>query len=160
MIPCRYGDFSKELAIQNGYSLENTAFFEQLMSDYPDFRFKLGKKFTFRPSKIVIIGPPEPFFELLTLHEVSHAICKHRDFKMDVERLKMEVQAWEKARELANHYSIDYNEELVQRELDTYREWLHQKSRCPICGLTRFQTSDSQYHCPSCEAFIPTQKTR
>ena len=79
---------------------------------------------------------------------------------MDVERLKMEVQAWGKARELANHYNVEYDEELVQRELDTYRDWLHQKSRCPICGLTRFQTPDSQYHCPSCETFITTQKTR
>ena len=70
---------------------------------------------------------------------------------MDVERLKMEVQAWDKTRELANHYNVEYDEELVQRELDTYRDWLHQKSRCPICGLTRFQTPDSRYHCPRCE---------
>lgn len=160
MIPYRCGNFSKELAIQNGYSSEQTVFFERLALDYPGFRFKFGRKFAFRPPRIVIIGPSEPFSELLTLHEVSHAICKHRDFKMDVDRLKMEVQAWEKARELANRYNIEYNEELVQRELDTYRDWLHQKSRCPICGLTRFQTPDSQYHCPSCETFITTQKTR
>ncbi|MBR3116153.1 hypothetical protein IKF30_02900 [Candidatus Saccharibacteria bacterium] len=72
---------------------------------------------------------------------------------MDVERLKMEVQAWEKAKELALQHGIEVNEELIQQELDTYRDWLHQKSRCPSCGLTRFQTSDGIYHCPRCESF-------
>jgi hypothetical protein len=153
VIPSHKGEFSEELAIQNGYSSEQAVFLRRLCSDYQDFRFRMGRKFAFRPPKTIIIGPPEPFAELLALHEVSHAICEHKDFRMDVERLKMEVQAWEKARELAARYNVDYNEELVQRELDTYRDWLHQKSRCPICGLTRFQTPDGKYHCPSCEAF-------
>ena len=160
MIPYRCGEFSQELASQNGYSLEQTEFFERLTSDYLGFRFRMGRKFAFRPPRTVIIGPPEPSSELLALHEVSHAICKHKDFKMDVERLKMEVQAWEKARELADYYGIEYSEELVQRELDTYRDWLHQKSRCPVCGLTRFQTPDSRYHCPACDTFKTAQKTR
>lgn len=126
-------------------------FIERLQRDFPDFKFKEGKKFAFRPPKTIILGPVEPFYELLALHEVSHAILKHKDFKMDVERLKMENEAWEKAKELAKHYKIEINENLIQDELDTYRDWLHQKSRCPKCGLTRFQTPDSQYHCPRCE---------
>ena len=70
---------------------------------------------------------------------------------MDVERLRMEKEAWEKVGELAEHYGIEADEEIVQRELDTYRDWLHQKSRCPRCGLTRFQTPNSRYHCPRCD---------
>ena len=127
------------------------ALLERLKEDYPDFRFCEGKKFAFRPPKTIVLGPGEPFSELLALHEVSHAILKHKDFRMDVERLKMENEAWEKAKELASHYKIEINEELIQDELDTYRDWLHQKSRCPVCGLTRFQTPDSRYHCPRCE---------
>ena len=126
-------------------------FIERLQRDFPDFKFKEGKKFAFKPPKTIILGPVEPFYELLALHEISHAILKHKDFKMDVERLKMENEAWEKAKELAKHYKIEINEDLIQNELDTYRDWLHQKSRCPKCGLTRFQTPDSQYHCPRCE---------
>ena len=152
MIPCRYGDYSEELAIQNGYSSEQVEFFTQLCQDYDQFCFKVGKKFAFRPPKTIVLGPSEPFSELLALHEVSHAICKHRDFKTDVERLRMEVQAWETAKELASSYDIEVDEELVQGELDTYRDWLHQKSRCPKCGLTRFETSDGIYHCPGCES--------
>lgn len=125
----------------------------RLAVDYPQFRFRRGKKFAFRPPRTIILGPSEPCCELLTLHELSHAILEHRDFKTDVTRLKMENEAWEKAKELAVQYSVPVDEDLIQRELDTYRDWLHQKSRCPECGLTRFQTPDGKYHCPLCENF-------
>ncbi|MBQ1387862.1 hypothetical protein IIY68_03680 [Candidatus Saccharibacteria bacterium] len=70
---------------------------------------------------------------------------------MDVERLRMESEAWEKAQELASRYGIEANEDLIQDELDTYRDWLHNKSKCRSCGLTRYQTPDGAYHCPRCE---------
>lgn len=126
------------------------AFLFRLRKDYPDFNFRSGKKFAFRPPKTIILGPQEPFYELLALHEVSHAILQHKTFKMDVQRLKMEMEAWEKAKELARQYGIKVDEDMIQGELDTYRDWLHQKSRCPSCGLTRFQTPDGVYHCPKC----------
>ena len=128
-------------------------FLEQLKTDYPWLKFREGPKYAFRPPKTIVLGPLEPFSELLTLHEVSHAVLKHKDFRMDVERLKMEVEAWEKAKELAKQYGVDANEDLIQDELDTYREWLHKKSRCPSCGLTRFHTPNGTYHCPRCENF-------
>ena len=124
---------------------------EKLKNDYPDLKFKRGRKFAFRPPRTIVVGPEEPEAELLLLHEVGHAISGHRDFDVDVKRLKMEVEAWEKARDLAGTYGVEFNEEVVEAELDTYRDWLHQKSRCPVCGLTRFETPDGQYHCPRCE---------
>ncbi|MBR2993844.1 hypothetical protein IKF43_00420 [Candidatus Saccharibacteria bacterium] len=132
----------------------NEAFLERLKGDFPEFRFRDGAKFAFRPPKTIILGPPEPFSELLALHEVSHAVLKHKTFKMDVERLKMESAAWEKAQELADRYGIKINEDLIQDELDTYRDWLHNKSKCKACGLTRYQTPDGRYHCPRCENLI------
>lgn len=129
----------------------DTKFLQRLREDYPEFRFINGSKFAFRPPKTIVLGPPEPFSELLALHEVSHAILKHKTFRVDVERLKMESEAWEKARELATGYDIEVNEDLIQNELDTYRDWLHNKSKCRLCGLTRYQTPDGVYHCPRCE---------
>ena len=132
----------------------NEAFLERLKGDFPEFRFRNGAKFAFRPPKTIVLGPPEPFSELLALHEVSHAVLGHKTFEMDVERLKMESAAWEKARELADRYGIKINEDLIQDELDTYRDWLHNKSKCKACGLTRYQTPDGRYHCPRCENLI------
>ena len=132
----------------------NTGLLKQIKRDFPEFRFVEGTKFAFRPPKTIILGPPEPFSELLTLHEVSHAILEHKTFKMDVERLRMESEAWEKARELASGYNIEVNEDLIQDELDTYRDWLHTKSKCKKCGLTRYQTPDGTYHCPRCKNLV------
>ena len=125
----------------------------RLKVDYPDFCFRSGKKFAFRPPKTIIIGPDEPDSSLLLLHELGHATLGHRDFYTDVERVKMERLAWEKAKELCQKYGIKYDEEIVERELDTYRDWLDKKSRCPSCRLTRCQTPDGQYHCPRCDSF-------
>lgn len=132
----------------------NSEILERLKSDYPKFKFINGKKFAFRPPRTIVLGPPEPFYELLTLHEVSHAILGHRTFKLDIERLRMESEAWEKARELAVRYNIAINEDIIQDELDTYRDWLHTKSKCKKCGLTCYQAKDGGYHCPRCENLV------
>lgn len=138
---------------------------EKLKTDFPDFRFVTGRKFAFRPPRTIVIESrktgagktgseeveTETDSELLLLHEVGHATLGHRNFRMDAERLKMELAAWEKARELAKYYEVEFNDELMEMELDSYRDWLHRKSRCPKCGLTRYQTPDGYYHCPRCE---------
>ena len=123
----------------------------KLKKDYPDFKFRVGEKFLFRYPKMIVFNSDEPNAELLLLHEVSHGLLGHRDYEKDVNRLKMEAEAWEKARELASKYGVDFNDNVAQDELDTYRNWLHKKSRCPKCGLTRFQDANKVYHCPRCE---------
>ena len=65
----------------------------------------------------------------------------------------MERAAWEKARELAVFYGVGFDDAVVEGELDTYRDWLDKKSRCPKCSLTRYQTPDGKYHCPKCENY-------
>lgn len=150
MIP-RPSQISSEKASQNGYGLTEVEFLTRLADDCLDLRFVFGAKFAFRPPRTIVIGPSEPAWRLLILHEVGHAISKHNSFKMDVTRLKMENQAWDEARKLAPIYQVAIDEEVIQSELDTYRNWLHQKSRCPICGLTRFQTPDGEFYCPRCD---------
>lgn len=129
----------------------NITLVERLRQDFPYLRLREGIKFLFRPPKTVIYRPGEANFDLLLLHEMGHALCEHVSFTTDVERLRCEREAWEKARELCAKYGIVYDEEAVEDELDSYRVWLDKKSRCPKCGLTRFQTPDGAYHCPRCE---------
>jgi len=148
---------------------------ERLKSDYPKLRFREGKKFAFRPPRTVFYeaeqlkqsrqvepGHPEQPVgleradcsgqaELQLLHELGHAVLEHKNFRTDLERLKMEVAAWAEARKFCEQYNIYYDEEFVEGQLDSYRDWLHAKSRCPRCGLTRYQTPNGQYHCPGCE---------
>lgn len=126
-------------------------FLANIRCDFPDLRIISGKRFSFRPPRAVVYE--EGGSSLLFLHEVGHALIGMYDFKTEVGRLKIEVMAWEKAKELCDVYGVDVDEELIEAELDTYREWLHQKSRCPKCGLTRFQTPDGVWHCPQCEVW-------
>lgn len=131
--------------------MEVNKFIVQLERDFPDLRFRPGKKFTFRPPRTVVY---EQFLdagaEICLLHELGHAMLGHRDYRTDPERLKMEVAAWGQAEQLCARYGVEFDRELAEARLDSYRDWLHQKSLCPACGLTRYQTPDGQYHCPGC----------
>lgn len=134
----------------------DTNLLEKLRDDYPDLRFIDGAKFAFRPPRTIVFNSSEEgrHVSLLLLHELGHALSSHVNFDTDVERLKMEREAWEKARELAISYGVEFDDEFVEQELDTYRDWLDHKSRCPKCRLTRYQTPDGVYHCPRCENFM------
>lgn len=120
----------------------------QLKMDYPKIRFRLGKKFAFRPPRTIIFAEGQ---ELELLHELGHARLEHDFYTTDIERLRMERAAWEEARRLCDQYAVEYDQEFVEMALDSYRDWLHQRSQCSKCGLTRYQTRDGKYHCPSCD---------
>ena len=98
-------------------------------------------------------GAAEGQLAMQLLHEVGHALLKHRDWAIDAERVKMESMAWAKAAELCEKYGVEYEAEFAEEELDSYRNWLYQRSKCRRCGLTRYQTPDGKYHCPQCELY-------
>ncbi|MBR3368560.1 hypothetical protein IKG45_02075 [Candidatus Saccharibacteria bacterium] len=132
--------------------MENSIkFLVSIKKTYPEFNFKQGKRFSFHPKKTITYSETENNFELLLLHELGHALNGDFSFKTDIERLKIEMNAWETAKKLANSLNVTYDEEFIENELDSYRNWLHKKSLCKSCGLTRYQTPDGVYHCPHCE---------
>ena len=83
----------------------DATFLARVKADFPEFRFAPGKRYTFRPPRTIVIE--EDGNSLFLLHELGHALLGHRDFKTEVERLKMEVMAWEKAKELAPKYGVE-----------------------------------------------------
>ncbi|MBQ6460825.1 hypothetical protein IJJ36_00090 [Candidatus Saccharibacteria bacterium] len=131
----------------------DATFLAKIRSDYPEFSFREGKRFSFRPPKTIIMRSNEENGELLLLHELGHALSGHKTFDTGARRLKMEREAWEKVREIAPKYGVGFDDSLVEVELDTYRDWLDKKTRCKKCGLTCYQTPDGVNHCPRCENF-------
>lgn len=159
------------------------AFVRQLERDFKEVKFKWNApRFSYRLKNgvpTVFLGPACPNFALLALHELGHVLCKHKDYKVDVQRVKIESEAWERAKTVLLKYQKqaeiadgqkgsgfkkaengeiaeilpEWDEDFAQEELDTYRDWLHMKSKCRKCGLTRYQTEDGEYHCPRCENF-------
>ncbi len=84
------------------------------------------------------------------LHEASHAVLGHSNYDSDFELLMLEVAAWDQAKSLAQVYGQTIDENHVQDCIDTYRDWLHQRSTCPTCGNAGLQQSSTDYHCHNC----------
>ncbi|HEY8999402.1 MAG TPA: hypothetical protein VIM53_03710 [Candidatus Saccharimonadales bacterium] len=86
------------------------------------------------------------------LHELGHAQLGHNDYGNDIELLKQEVAAWERAYELAAVYDIAIDDAYVERCLDSYRDWLHHRSECPACGAHGLESLQNTYSCLNCNA--------
>ena len=123
----------------------------KLQADLPALTFIEAEHFSWTADdQTVSYAPKEPQAEGLLLHEVSHGLLGHNEYRRDVELIAMETAAWERAKGLASTYGIAINDELIQDNLDTYRDWLHDRSTCPECTATGYQTDKATYTCPAC----------
>ncbi len=130
-------------------------FVEKLEDDYPQFKFEAGTEEQWSPKTQTITYNPSFEYQRLTfgtLHELAHALLGHSDYKSDLELIKLEAAAWELAAEIGRKYSVDIDFDHIQNCLDTYRDWLHGRSKCPGCGIHTLQDSSSSYRCHNCGA--------
>ena len=70
--------------------MENSInFLEKVKNAYPEFNFKPGKRFSFRPKKTIVYPETKDNFELLLLHELGHAL--NGDFSLTETALDLKV---------------------------------------------------------------------
>lgn len=124
----------------------------RLRRDFPGFRFEKSTGFWWSAAgQTIHIDPLADNCDVFTLHELSHAILGHRGYEYDIDLVKLERDAWEYARNiLGPEYDIALDEQIIQDNLDTYREWLHARSTCPDCEATGLQTKQQTYRCLAC----------
>ena len=126
----------------------------RLEEDYPRLRFVASNRFSWHAGKQLISYSETALHntrgEWALLHELGHALLGHTDYTNDMELLRIEIAAWDKARELSNNYRLRINEEYIQDSLDSYRDWLHVRSTCPTCHEHCLQTTRSSYRCSNC----------
>lgn len=126
----------------------------QLSSHLPSVKFKAGDDFIWSPKnntvfyKSDIVDKPQGQWALI--HETCHAKLKHFSYGLDIELLKLEAEAWNEAKKIAKKFEINIDENHIQNCLDTYRDWLYRRSKCPVCTLVSVQTSDKEYRCHNC----------
>ena len=84
------------------------------------------------------------------LHEYGHALLNHSGYSRDIELIAMERAAWQKALETAAKFSVAIDSELIEDDIDTYRDWLHARSQCPRCQAAGLQSSANKYSCLAC----------
>jgi len=131
--------------------LSTASLIKKLKTAYPQFRFNESSDYLWSPSEqaVYFADNKDNNYEYI-LHELSHGLLAHADYNYDVELVAMERAAWDKAIELAKDYNLVIKEDLVESNLDSYRDWLHARSTCPNCKATGLQTKKQTYTCPAC----------
>lgn len=121
---------------------------------YPDITFQAGQQCSWSPANNTIIYPTssisQPEAQWSLLHELGHALLGHTTYNSDIQLLKLESEAWERAKELGTQYALVIDEDHIQDCLDTYRDWLHQRSTCPTCQTVSLQQDSRTYRCHNC----------
>lgn len=121
---------------------------DRLAKDYPQFKWTPSDCAHWSAAEQTIYYNDDP---LQTLHELGHALLGHDHYNLDIQLLQIERAAWDKAAEIAPHYAYKISSDTIEDALDSYRDWLHARSRCPKCGLTGIQSrTDGHYYCPTC----------
>lgn len=117
-------------------------------------RLIAGSRFAWSPNENIVwyeeerLATPEGILSML--HESSHALLHHTGYKNDLQLLRLEVDAWRKARELAREFKVPVEESFVDDCLESYREWLYRRSTCVRCGTNSFQDHQGTYSCHIC----------
>lgn len=127
---------------------------DQLTKLYPKLRFTAGQQFCWSPENKEIIyksGAKGRQAVWSLLHETGHSLLNHASYQTDFELIKLEVAAWEEAKQIAKAVGISIDEEHIQDCLDTYRDWLYKRSICPNCNTKCLQQGDIvHYRCFNC----------
>jgi hypothetical protein len=127
---------------------------ETLRGKFPQLSYSAGKSFSWSPETKEIFydnNKPAQTRAWSLLHETGHALLEHNCYDTDLELIKLEIAAWEKAKEIAKELHITIDEDHVQDCLDTYRDWLYQRSVCPRCSNKSLQQEDTEhYQCFNC----------
>lgn len=126
----------------------------KLQTDFPQLVFVSAKQFYWSPETKEIFYKSDARGKQAIwslLHETGHALLDHKNYKADFELLRLEVAAWERAREVALSHDVEIDDDHIQDCLDTYRDWLHKRSICPTCSTKCLQQGDFvHYRCFNC----------
>lgn len=126
---------------------------DKLAGAYPHLSFKPGEHFCWSPehSEVFYKASGGRKARWTLLHETGHALLGHDNYCADFELLRLEAEAWQKARELGSKFGLAIDEDHIQDCLDTYRDWLYKRSICPDCGTKCLQQDDYlHYSCFNC----------
>lgn len=128
---------------------------DKLRTDYPAIQFKESDRFMWssRQQQILFVASSvwSDDYSWALLHELGHALLCHQDYTYDIDLINIEIEAWQKAHDIARNYNLLIDNSYVQDCLDTYRNWLHLRSKCPICNTVSTQLVSKMYHCFNCQ---------
>jgi hypothetical protein len=127
---------------------------ERIINDHPHINFEPGDQFFWDPANTKVTYVDADVIELKgiwsLLHEIGHARLHHATYRDDLELLMMEVSAWSEAQKIAKNYNVSIEERHIETCVDSYRAWLHRRSRCIDCKTNSLQLNKTTYQCHNC----------
>lgn len=125
-----------------------------LINSFSDLNFLPGRVFLWSPSSQTITYDPRRIEsaggQIALLHEIGHARLDHRYYKYDMELLRMEMDAWDVARDFAPQFGLAIDEAHIAGCIASYDEWLSKRATCPGCHNFSLQRDRSSYRCFAC----------
>lgn len=138
---------------------------DSLKIQFKDLVFTPGDYFCWAPNTKEVFYDPINSTTASTwslLHETGHAILNHSEYSTDYQLIRLEIEAWEKAKELAKLFRLSINNDHIEDCLDSYRDWLYKRSICPSCSTKCLQTANlkNYYRCFNCRTVwrVPASK--
>lgn len=130
--------------------------------DFPEISFHVSEDFLWSyEHQTIYYQPNNPEAASFLLHELGHALLTHSSYSRDIELIKLERDAWDYALcNLAPRYKLSIKEDVIQDNLDTYRDWLHNRSQCPSCQSTGLQIKSRTYRCLACNKLWRVNEAR
>lgn len=127
-----------------------TSLLDKIQRDFPRITFVKSDTFRWSPKERTVYYADASDTASL-LHETAHAALGHGEYASDIELLQMERDAWDLAAgSLSKKYGTAIDRETAEDMLDTYRNWLHDRSVCPACQATGVQSRQNHYSCLAC----------
>lgn len=129
---------------------------KKLKTAYPQLSFQAGADFQWDFAAQTITYPKATKADAWSahlLHEVAHALLGHQNYDRDIELIAKERDAWSYARnQLADLYGVGVETHTIETAMNSYRDWLHERSTCPECNASGIETSKHTYTCVACRA--------
>jgi hypothetical protein len=137
---------------------------KDLRKSFPAVQFVPSDSFYWSPRKRAVHYNPDVLQtnqgDWSLLHELGHALLEHQSFNSDYELVKLELSAWEKAKELADNHAISIDPDHIEDCLDSYRDWLYLRSTCPTCSNCSQQIDAHTYRCFNCNGTWQVSSSR
>lgn len=133
----------------------------RIKADFTKYKFVLNDSFCWHPEDKEIDHRPLDSIQAIwsLIHELAHANLGHSHYSSDVELVSLEALAWHHAKVLAIKYDIKINNDYIEDNLDTYRDWLHKRSLCPNCDHSGLQNQKT-YNCLNCRSIWSANEAR
>lgn len=134
-----------------------------LKTNYPDIEFTGGDKYSWSSETRTITYALTDNALLdyhSLLHELAHSLLNHDRYKNDINLIKIERDAWAFTKQLLNKYGVEINNDHIEDCLDTYRDWIYKRSKCPKCSHVGYQSAKNAYSCVFCTVSWKVSESR